>query len=507
VSAICAAAAILSGGCGGDERPVSEGPNLVLITADDMALDSFTREAMPQTMELLVDDGTVPEDFVVTTPLCCPSRAALLTGQYGHNNGVLANRYGLLRDHESTIAVWLRDAGYHTAHVGKWLNGYDRVSKKIRPAPGWDTWATVTKSTYYDYDLYREEGEPDRFGSEPEDHLTRVITDEARAVISERATEERPLFLQVDYYAPHSDPSDDERCGDAALPEPEDSELFLKPAVPRPPSFNEANTRDKPPFQQRGRLAPESIERIQRRFGCTLASLRGVDRGIAGIAAELEAAGELDNTAIVFMGDNGMLRGQHRFSGGKHLAYAETLEVPVAIRVPPELLGGTEAPPRLRGPSANIDVAPTFLDLAGAEPCAADGNCRVMDGRSLVGALDRSEPLDPDRALVIELDEEQKPEKLTGPCRYRGLRTASWFYLEHEIAQDPRTGRCRTTDFRELYDRERDPFELRNLLAIGTESFVGLPVQRLSRRLERLHDCQGIAGRDPEPPKGIAYCE
>ncbi len=511
-----AAAAVLAcalslAACGGDEaedgRPISDGPNILLITSDDQALDSFNRRVMPRTFELLVDEGTVPEDFVVTTPYCCPSRASLLTGQYGHNNGVLANHYERLKDPDNTLPVWLRDAGYTTVHIGKYLNNYDKAAPDIGPAPGWDGWATVIGASYYDYEMFGANGSRE-YGDDPADHLDRVITRRAVGAIEDATAGERPLFLQADYYAPHPDPSDDPRCGDAALPVPRDSDLFTDARAPRSPSFNEKDVSDKPPFMQRQPLDAQAIKRIDRRFGCQLAAMRSVDRGIAAIVGALEEAGELDNTAIAYMSDNGAVRGHHRIAGGKHVAYRETLRVPVALRVPPNLLDGAEAPGVLEGPGANIDLAPTFVDLAGAESCRADGECRVMDGRSLVPALSGEEALDPERIRLIEIDENANPDKLVGPCKYRGMLDQDLFYLEYEIAQDVGTGECVEVDDRELYDHAEDPYETENLLPPrgGTPATEVLAAEE-AEILELLHDCQGIEGRDPDPPDGIAYCE
>ena len=508
--AVLAAAAAL-GACGGDEggepRPVSDGPNIVLITADDQALDSFNAKVMPKTFKYLVDQGTVPENFVVTTPYCCPSRASLLTGEYGHNNGVLANHYENLKEPDNTLPVWLRDAGYTTVHVGKYLNNYDKAAPGVGPAPGWDGWATVIGASYYDYEMFGADGSR-KYGSKPDDYLARVITNRAVGAIEDASQGERPLFLQADYYEPHPDPSDDPRCGDAALPDPRDADLFVDPKAPRPPSFNEEDVSDKPPFMQRKRLDPEAIGRIDRRFGCTMASMRSLDRGIGAIVRALDEAGELDDTAIAYMSDNGVVRGHHRIGGGKHIAYQETLRVPIALRVPPELLDGERAPGVLKGPAANIDLAPTFLDLAGAESCKADGDCRVMDGRSLVPALSGSEPLDPGRVRLIEIDEQAKPEKLVGPCKYRGMIDGELFYLEYEIAQDVETGECVQVDDREMYDLAEDPYELENLLPPGGgDPAAETLASEQAEVLEELHDCQGIEGRDPEPPEGISYCE
>ncbi len=507
LAASAIALAVTVGACGGDEPPApSDGPNIVLITSDDQALDSFNRKAMPETMRLLVDGGTVPGDFTVTTPLCCPSRASLLTGQYGHNNGVLANRYRLLENPESTLPVWLRDAGYRTAHVGKYLNNYEKDFPDVPPAPGWEEWATVIGASYFDYEVHLEDGGVQEHGTEPADYLSRVITRQARRMIAGSKDDERPLFLQADYYAPHADPSGDRRCNNAALPDPRDADLFARARVPRTPSFNEAEVSDLPAFLRQPALTGSRLASLESDYRCTLAAMRGVDRGIGEIFEALQDAGELDETVVVYMSDNGLLRGQHRFGDSKHVAFEETQRVPIAMRVPAGLLD-SRAPATLRGPAANIDIAPTLLDLAGAEPCTAGGDCRVMDGISLVPALKRKEPLDPRRALLVEIDENADPTRFVGPCRYRGLRVEGLFYLEHESAQSLETGECVSVQDRELYDLRRDPFQLRNLLPPGggdprSEELA----ETLSERVERMHDCEGIRGRDPRPPAGVSYC-
>ena len=106
-------------------------PNIVLVMTDDQALSQMSGEFMPNVSTLLAEPGTRFDHAYLTTPLCCPSRASLLTGQYGHNNGVLRNVYSLLRDKNNVLPVWLNRAGYVTAHLGKFMNLY----RRHRPHP------------------------------------------------------------------------------------------------------------------------------------------------------------------------------------------------------------------------------------------------------------------------------------------------------------------------------------------------------------------------------------
>ena len=146
VAATSALAALIAGTVvlGGDERASSAPvrPSIVLISTDDQTLASLA--AMPQTRRLLVDEGATFENNIASFPLCCPSRATWITGEYAHNHGVIDNQerngggYESLRDPDRVLPAWLDAAGYDTALAGKWLHDY----RTLRPAPGWDRfWA------------------------------------------------------------------------------------------------------------------------------------------------------------------------------------------------------------------------------------------------------------------------------------------------------------------------------------------------------------------------------
>jgi arylsulfatase A-like enzyme len=119
---------------GTSPRRGAPAPNIVLVMTDDQALSQVGPEYMPTVTRLLAGQGTTFENAFLTTPLCCPSRAGLLTGQYGHNNGVLTSSYGYLRDKGNVLPVWLRRAGYVTAHVGKFLNRYHQRDRQAAVA-------------------------------------------------------------------------------------------------------------------------------------------------------------------------------------------------------------------------------------------------------------------------------------------------------------------------------------------------------------------------------------
>jgi N-acetylglucosamine-6-sulfatase len=481
-------------------------PNIVMVVTDDQRLDEFDKQVMPATKRLIADKGTAFMDTIITTPTCCPSRATMLTGQYGHNNGVLANApgYRALEDPANTLPVWLGQAGYQTAHLGKYLNGYQgAVETRTEVAPGWDQWYTLlTPRQYYGYSLAVNGGE-EKFGNNDQDHFTRVINRETAHVIRRFAGNSDPFYVQVDQFAPHTESGTSEgatRCKGGAVPERRDEELFEKVKLPEPPSFNEQDVSDKPSFiRGRDRLDSSGKKKTAKRIGCRLASLRSVDRGVKKIVQTLKSEDELENTVIIFVSDNGYFLGEHRISVNKTFPYEEALRVPMAIRVPSEVLGGQQ-PARVKKLVSNVDLAPTIADLAGAEPCNGE-DCRIMDGHSLVGLLRGTNGDVPNqRSIVLEYGRARDKTGLL--CEYAGIRDPTRVYLEYTAIAS--NGGCDPIDEGELYDLRADPFQLANLFR--PNGGQGSAQAQLEAKLEELRDCAGIQGRDPQPSTG-SYCE
>ena len=500
----------------GGETP----PNVILIVTDDQTLSSYSPEVMPETTRLLEGTGTRFANAFVTTPLCCPSRATMLTGQYGHNNGVLRNEYGQLEDKSNTLPVWLQQAGYRTLHLGRYLNFYEPVTAPHEVAPGWDEWKTITGgSDYFDYEL-EVGGSAVRYGNEDSDYVTRVINERATRMIERYGPGRRPFFLQVDHIAPHqASGTRAVGCKSSPIPDPRDRHRFRDWPLPTPPSLNEPDNSDKPSFvRDLPPLEESDLRRATRRYRCSLGSLRSVDRGVRQVFEALEDTGELDNTAILFISDNGYYFGEHRIPDKKHNPYEEAIRVPFLVRLPKSLRGGEPRIPVLSETVANIDVAPTILQLARGEPCPPTGACRVMDGRSLLPLLRGREPGWPaERDLVIELNRIGSPPDVGGrACGYTGVRTpgssgAGTFYVEHTSAIAA-GGACEPVDERELYDLASDPYQEQNLAYPGPPAGVleedrRSPLERaLAQRLDELRDCAGLPIRDPMPASG-QYCE
>ena len=504
--ALCVVALVVLSGAGGARAQITSQarPNIILVTTDDQAVSTLRPKFMPKTIEHIAAPGTTFKNAVVTTPLCCPSRATMLTGQYAHNHEVLQNAYQLLSDKDNVLPVWLRRAGYRTAHVGKFLNGYERaVTDAAEVAPGWDSWFTTLGATrYFDYDVSAN-GRRIHFGKGRRSHVTRVINRKAASLVRRFTSDSRPLYLQLDHRAPHTETGVNSggRCGARAVPEePRDEKRFRGQPLPNPPSFNEADVTDKPSFiRDRPLLSHTRVKKITKRYECALAALRSVDRGINQIVKALEHTGDLENTVLIFTSDNGFYFGEHRIARDKTHPYEEGLRVPLAMRVPPRFLGGRPVVPQVTQQVANIDLAPTFLELAGGEACGGEGDCRVMDGRSMMPLLRGDGGWPTGRGVLVEYD--GAGSKGTSSCRYDGIRTPQSFYVEHLAVPDPLTGGCRETEELELYDLASDPFQLQNLYSSGDPT-AGL----LKDRLARLRDCNGLEGRDPLPDEA-EYCE
>ncbi len=487
-------------------------PNIVVISTDDQAAYTVNRRYMPKTIRRFAT-ATNFSDFVASNPLCCPSRASLYTGQYSHNHGVTINDYGLLRDRFNVLPAWLQNAGYKTAHIGKFMNGYeDAVADPLEPAPGWDRWfSQVDPRRYYDYSL-SVNGRRRRYGEADRDYLTTVMSNRAVRTVGSMAANPEPFYLHLDFYAPHIAPGRDESCASAAKPGPADEGRYVGEPLrfeqlglgPDVTSFDEVDLSDKPGFI-RDTVAPDpglsadAIARIRDRWACALGSISSVDRGIDRVFAAVEDSGELGRTVFLFTSDNGFYFGEHRIQGGKPYAYEENLKMPLMLRVPKDYLGGVNQIRAASQPTANIDIAPTLLELARARPCTRPRHCRVMDGRSLVGLLSGDLSGWPaERAISVE----------RGDCTFRGIRLDQqvYFAFGRVIRHHGSEPICVPTEDFEHYDLGSDPFEINNLYPATRGTPLGDLQDELEAHANRLARCSGIEGRDPPPLHG-GYCE
>lgn len=404
----------------------SDRPNVVLILTDDQRWDSLS--VMPEVQRLLVRRGMTFRQAVVTNPLCCPSRATILTGRYSHTTGVYFNRgphggWNVFRASESsTIATALDGAGYRTALIGKYLNGYG--GDGIYVPPGWDRWFAFTENPgYYDYTMYDSSGRPHRvpFGSEPEEYSTDVIRRTAVEFI--RGTpEDTPLFLMVTPYAPHR----------PSIPAPRHLDGSADAPVDLGPAVGEADVSDKPAHIRRGdRADPTMIRGLTRDRWETLLA---VDELVSRILTALRDTGRRNNTLVIFTSDNGYAVGEHRWEG-KLVPYEESIQVPMIVGFPGAIPGGTVSDALV----SNVDIAPTIADFAGVS--------LPVDGVSLRPLL--TDDASSARGSVVL----EHLMATTSVPTYCGVRTPSFTFVHYATGEE------------ELYDLIQDPQQQRNAVS------------------------------------------
>lgn len=446
-------------------RAAADAPNIVLITTDDQTLAEL--RWMPRARHLLGGAGTTFTGFVAPQPLCCPSRAQLLTGQYSQNNGVRSNvgrRGGHPAFHpETALPVWLQSAGYRTAFVGKYLNLYPGTGG---PEVGWDTWDATVGAVYQ----YHGFGQYD--GSEvttPEGYHTTYVADRTVELIEEHAGADEPFFLWSSFVAPHGicSPGQETTCATPPLVEEQHADAYPDARAPflDDPGFNAAvHGGVHRSVEGTGPVDPTEQQRL---FHQRIRALASVDDAVAEVVGTLERLGELDETLVVFTSDNGYLFGEHRYSG-KVLAYEQSVRVPLLVRGP-----GVAAGARLPGTAAMIDLAPTLAEVAGADPLVE------VDGRSLVTELAGATRL-PDRTLLVQAGVPGPDPKDLG-WKYRGVRTDRYTYV-----------RWQKSGAEELFDRRRDPHQLVN--AARRPAYAAVR-RELVRRTRLLGGCAGVSCR------------
>jgi N-acetylglucosamine-6-sulfatase len=433
-----------------EARPRSDArPNIILIVTDDQSYDSIPHSppVMPFLQARLQDPNdhwiSFPNAFI-NTPLCCPSRATILTGRYSHQTHVEDNTDGHLFDDSSTIATWLQSSGYTTALVGKYLNGYPFGRGPFVP-PGWSRWAAKQQggggTVYYDYRVI-EQGFPVAFGGGPADYSTDVFASMAVGFLR-TAPADRPFFLYFAPTAPHP----------PWTPPPRFENRDATTPVPHPPSLNEADVSDKPAWVRAlPSLTPDQLSGLQQARRLEYESDRGIDDAVRRIVDALRRRGALNDTVIIYLTDNGFSFGEHRWVT-KDCPYDECIRTPFFVRFPGAF---PRTDPHL---ISNVDLAPTIADLAGIAPGGP------VEGRSIVPLLRGESPPDWRSGVLTEwIGDDRIPQ-------WWSVRTRDAVYVEYGNGD------------RELYDLRTDPFELQN--RAGNPAFASLQA-RLASQLAAL---------------------
>ena len=432
-------------------------PDIVIIYLDDVSphdgrLWSDARRT-PTLAELFVRTATTFSAAFGETPLCCPGRAATLTGLHTTGHGVDANDVTLF-DPRVTLATAMQEAGYRTVYVGKYMNGLRSGvprGKVRRYGAGWDVFDVqhADNGRYLDYVLWTRDGVI-RFGDRPRDHSTRVFGQRA-ATHLRRTPPGVPVLAfvsPVDLHAPNRPIPAFDGAAQCRAIEPW-----------APPSYNERDVSDKPAYvRERQRYGRPGWPM---RTYCE--QMLGVDRMVARIARVQERRGRAADTLFVFTADNGSVWGAHRLGQVKGVPYATP--IPLAFRWPARW--GSDAR-TIAEPVSNIDLAPTLCEVAGCTLGPFPGGPEAADGVSLLPLLD---------GLVTSLGRDAIREQ-SGPSlwtpEFWALRTTpshplgEWHYIEYETGE------------RELYDSVADPWELESLAASPAHAAV---VAELAARL------------------------
>lgn len=472
-------------------------PNIVMIVTDDQ--ENATLRFMPKTRALLSRQGVQFNDAQVSDSLCCPSRATILTGQYAHNHRVRDNAPPLGGWHAfnangaeaKALPVAMQRAGYNTSFVGKYLNGWadgredpSKPGTKAQPIPpGWNSFiGLVGRSVYsmWGYTLDNN-GRLKQYPKDPSNasaYQTDVLDQLAVDQIHSLAKSPRPFMLDVFPASPHTEKNSAVQRGEIR-PAPRYRTTYLNQPLRRTPSFNEADLSDKPPYiRSRRIIPPDGIARMTVEYQERLGALRSIDDMVGNIVRTLAQTGKLENTVIAFSSDNGYLLGQHRIFNGKIVPYGDSMRVPLILRGP-----GFQRGAQSRAVAANLDLAPTFLQLAQARALLPPDGISLLPilegkasgtGRDLLLENYISSSAAEGGASASGLGDKYEP--------YKALRTSRWLYV---VYADPHQGI-------ELYDLSRDPDNLHNLAY--DPRYAGVR-NRLNRRLDAIKSCAGPSCR------------
>lgn len=418
-------------------------PNVVLVLTDDLSMNLV--RYLPHVQDML-KAGTSFADYTVTDSLCCPSRSSLFTGMFPHDTGVFTNGgedggYAVFHgrgDDKSTYATSMQQAGYRTAMMGKYLNGYDPKTDGV--PPGWNEW-DVAGNAYgeFDYDL-NENGTTRHYGKKPEDYLVDVMAGKAAQFVAGSAAAHTPFALELATFAPHG----------PYTPAPRDAGAFPGLTAPRGPAFDTLPSAAPPWLASRTPLTDKEKQTIDQDFRKRAQAVQSVDKMIGTVQEALDKAGVRENTDIVFTSDNGYHMGEYRLTPGKQTAFDTDVHVPLVVTGP-----GVKAGATVDEPVENIDLRPTFEALAGARTPAQ------VDGESLVPLLTGTTPRAWRTVGLVEHHgpdfdgtDPDKPKKNSGnPSTYEAIRSATFTYVEYADGT------------KEYYDRGADPQELHNTAA------------------------------------------
>ncbi len=493
----------VAAGSGVKSRPAKTAatarPNIVFILTDDLSWNLMDRRFAPHIVQLERQGETFTRYFVADS-LCCPSRSTIFTGLFPHDTKVFTNiapAGGFLKFQSQgldrkTYALAVQRRGYATSMLGKYLNGYGdpNLSSATAPIPpGWSDWHVVNHTGYKEFRyVVNDNGTYDSFGGPTttcgaagldDNYGVDVLNRDANAFITQSAARGRPFAMEVATFAPHK----------PYTPAPRNACDFPDLTEPRDASFDTNNVNPPAWLGDRQPMTPAQIAKIDQSYRMRAQSVEAVDRLLADVEATLAADHELGNTYIVFSSDNGYHMGQHRLLKGKQTAFDTDVRVPLIIAGPGVPHG--KVMPQV---TQNVDLYPTFVQLAGSAPGAS------IEGHSLVPLLHPGKARTPWRVVALiehrhQIRNKNDPDLEDGkaggsPTTYEAIRISARrlrafkgpveaVYVEYRDKSHER----------EYYDIRRDPFERVNI----AKRLTAAQRRELHGILTRLERCHGGA--------------
>jgi N-acetylglucosamine-6-sulfatase len=423
-------------------------PNIIFVLVDDLRWDDLGCTGQPFVktphLDRVAKEGALFRNAFATTVICSPSRASILTGLHTRAHGIVDNTDRSAASHKlATFPQALQRAGYETAFVGKWHMGNDNSRR-----PGFDHWVCLEgQGSTFDPKLNVNGDTVQAKG-----YVTDLLSERALEFLKAKHT--KPYLLYYSHKAVH--PETVQRA-DGSLSDPTLSNfipadrhktLYAGAKVPRRPNALGApegkpallrQVDDLPPL---GPKTGSSDEVILNR----LRMLAAIEESMGEVFKALEASGELDRTMIVVTSDHGYWYGEHGLSVERRLAYEEGIRIPLLIRYPALIKAGTKRNQMV----LTLDFAPTFMELAGA-PVPAN-----LHGKSFMPLFTTNAPSWRDSFLVEHFSESVFPR--TRGLGYQAIRTEGWKYIHYVDLPNAD----------ELYDLNRDPYEMRNLIGAGS---------------------------------------
>lgn len=426
------------------QAPAGARPNIIFILTDDYA--SNLVDFMPN-LKAMQREGVTFSHYYVSNSLCCPSRSSIFTGKLPHNNGVQTNTqpnggyeaYISRGNAPASFSVALQQAGYQTAMMGKFLNGY--LPRQHPPVTGWSDWF-VAGGGYrnFDYDINCN-GQILHYGHAPQDYLTDVMAGRADSLV--RAWKDQPFFIEISTFTPHA----------PFMPAPRHENLFSNEKAPRTPAFNKQADSTAPGWLRILQpLGSKKINKIDNIFRNRLRCIMSIDEMLGRLRKTLNETGCSNRTYIFFSSDNGYHLGDYSMLQGKQTAFDIDIRVPLIACGPAVARGALQ-----QAIVSNIDLAPTFAALAGV-PLTSES-----DGKEIQQLLreGKTEKIDWRHFAIIEhrrvnynINDPDRQEAEDGKLpSYTALRFQDLLYVEYETGEIS------------CYDTRNDPYELKNIFA------------------------------------------